>query len=136
MKKDNIINVKVRMNLEREEDRTAWENLRHLDRKKYKSYSRAFIKALNYFTEREQRINADPTPERRKAQEELLMMIAGVVHSSVHSALASMPVIQQVQTYLSEAKEIPDKSPTAIAEVSSQEKAALMDEALDFVNGF
>ena len=64
------------------------------------------------------------------------MMIAGVVHSSVHSALASMSVIPQVQTDLSEVKEIPDKSPTAIAEVSSQEKAALMDEALDFVNGF
>ena len=131
MSKNNIVNIKVRMNLEREEDREAWENLRSLDRKKYKSYSRAFIKAINHLTNKD-----DPKEERRKEQEELLRLIAREVNSSVHSALAPVTSMPQMQTGLTARKETQDTSHVNLEAVSSQEKAALMDDALDFVNGF
>ena len=132
MKKGNIINIKVRMNLDREEDREAWENLRQLDRKKYKSYSRAFIKAINHLTSKD-----DPKEERRKEQEELLKLIAKTVDSSVCNALGPSATISASQKKVTAEKGIPDtSSDTDHEDVSSQEKAALMDEALDFANGF
>ena len=131
MKKDNIINVKVRMNLDREEDRKAWENLRQLDRKKYKSYSRAFLKAINHLASKD-----DPKEERRKEQEKLLRLIAREVNSSVHSALAPVSSTSQMKTGLTAWEETQDPSHADSDPVSSQEKAALLDDALDFANGF
>ena len=137
MKKGNIINVKVRMNLDREEDRKAWENLRGIDRKKYKSYSRAFIKAINYFTDIERGMCDDLRKERRKEQEELLKLIAKTVDSSVCNALGPSATISASQKKVTAEKGIPDtSSDTDHEDVSSQEKAALMEDALDFVNGF
>ena len=136
MKKDNIINVKVRMNLDREEDRKAWENLRQLDRKKYKSYSRAFIKAINCFTDIECGKSDDLRKERRKEQEELLRLIAREVNSSVHSALAPVSSMRQMQAGLTAWEETQDPSHADPEVVSSREKTELLDEAFDFANGF
>lgn len=45
-----IINTNIRLNLEQEEDRRAWEYLQGMDRKQYKSYTRAVVAAINdYF---------------------------------------------------------------------------------------
>lgn len=45
------INTNIRLNLNRPDDRQAWEYLQTLDRKKYKSYSRAIVAAINdYFS--------------------------------------------------------------------------------------
>lgn len=45
-----IINTNIRLNLEREEDRRAWNYLQGMDRKQYKSYTRAVVAAINdYF---------------------------------------------------------------------------------------
>ena len=131
MNKKNIINVKVRMNLDREEDKEAWDNLRHLDRKKHKSYSRAFIKAINYFSEKEQRSKEDRHREKMKEWEELLRLISKEVHSSVWSALST----EEIASRMKEAMKGDAAQPEPKDDVS-QEKEALMDEALDFVNGF
>lgn len=45
----------VRLNLDDEAERRAWEYLRKLDRKKYKSYSRVIATAVNDFFERQER---------------------------------------------------------------------------------
>ena len=136
MKKENIINIKVRMNLDREEDRKAWENLRGIDRKKYKSYSRAFIKAINYFTDIEHGMSDDLRKERRKEQEELLKLITKTVDSSVCNALGPIATIPRSQENVTVKKRMSDTSDKDHEDVSSQEKTALLDEALDFANGF
>ena len=136
MNKDNIVNVKVRMNLSREEDALAWENLRKLDRKKYKSYSRAFIKAINFFSENERRPKEDSLRERRKEQEELLRLIAEEVKSTVQTSLMSVAIIPQGQAAMSTANSTVNIPSRDAEEVPSPEQAVLMDEALDFVNGF
>ena len=44
-----IVNTNIRLNLDNADDRRAWERLQHLDRKLYKSYTRAIVVALNDF---------------------------------------------------------------------------------------
>lgn len=51
--KKRIINTNIRLNLCDEQDRQAWEYLQTMDRKKYKSYTRAVVAALNDYFSRE-----------------------------------------------------------------------------------
>ena len=43
MMERTTINTNIRLNLNKPEDRQAWEYLQSMDRKKYKSYSRAAL---------------------------------------------------------------------------------------------
>lgn len=45
-KERKIINTNIRLNLCDEQDRQAWEYLQTMDRKKYKSYTRACLKNI------------------------------------------------------------------------------------------
>lgn len=67
MKKERkIINTNIRLNLMNEQDRQAWNYLRGMDRKKYKSYTKAVVLALNDYFSRQEQIEADPYLETRK----------------------------------------------------------------------
>lgn len=46
-KERKIINTNIRLNLLDEADRQAWEYLQTMNRKKYKSYTRAVVAAVN-----------------------------------------------------------------------------------------
>ena len=60
MKKERkIINTTIRLNLMNEQDRQAWNYLRGMDRKKYKSYTKAVVLALNDYFSRQEQIEAD-----------------------------------------------------------------------------
>ena len=51
-----IINTNIRFDLKREDDRQAYDYLLHMDRKQFKSYTRAVVAALNdFFSRRENR---------------------------------------------------------------------------------
>ena len=67
-----IINTNIRLNLNRPEDRRAWEYLQRLDRKKYKSYSRAVVAAVNDHFSRQERLAADPYLETREKEDAFL----------------------------------------------------------------
>ena len=54
-----IINTNIRFNLENEADRKAWEHLRSMDRRKYKSYTKAVVAALNDYFDRQDRLATD-----------------------------------------------------------------------------
>ena len=43
----NIFTTTLRLNLDNEDDRRAWEYLRGLDRTRHKSYSSAIVSAIN-----------------------------------------------------------------------------------------
>ena len=67
MKKERkIINTNIRLNLMNEQGRQAWNYLRGRDRKKYKSYTKAVVLALNDYFSRQEQIEADPYLETRK----------------------------------------------------------------------
>ena len=52
---NRIQNLTIRFNLNKSEDRAAWERLRNMDRKQYKSYSKAVITAVNDHFDRQER---------------------------------------------------------------------------------
>lgn len=65
-KERKIINTNIRLNLLDEADRQAWEYLHTMNRKKYKSYTRAVVAAVNDYFGREYEKEEDPYLETRK----------------------------------------------------------------------
>ena len=60
MKTDSaIVNTNLRLNLNRDEDRLAWDYLQNRDRTRYPSYSKTIVIALNDFFRRQQMLAED-----------------------------------------------------------------------------
>ena len=79
MSERRTINTNIRLNLANEDDRRAWEYLQTMDRKKFRSYSRAVVAALNDFFSRKERLAADPFLETRERQEAFLSEVKDAV---------------------------------------------------------
>ena len=92
MKKERkIINTNIRLNLMNEQDRQAWNYLQGMDRKKYKSYTKAVVLALNDYFSRQEQIEADPYLETRKKEDEFLNRVEEAVERG--GARQSMPLV-------------------------------------------
>ena len=85
-----IINTNIRLNLNRLEDRRAWEYLQHLDRKKYKSYSRAVVAAINDYFSRQERLTADPYLETREKENAFLEKVLDTIREGLQSSGAGL----------------------------------------------
>ncbi len=68
---NNIRNTNLRFNLDKEQQRRAWEYLQTMDRQDFKSYSQVISLALVYYFDRYYRTQADPYLETREMGEEL-----------------------------------------------------------------
>ena len=66
------VNTNIRLNLANEDDRRAWVYLQNLDRKRYKSYSRAVVAALNDYFGRQEQLADDPYLETREKEDAFL----------------------------------------------------------------
>ena len=80
------INTNIRLNLNRPEDRQAWEYLQNMDRKKYKSYSRAVVAAINDHFSRQERVVNDPFLESREKEDAFLQKILDTIREGLQSA--------------------------------------------------
>lgn len=86
-----IINTNIRLDLSRPEDLQAWTYLQNMDRKQYKSYTRAVVAALNdYFSQQEKREN-DPYLETREKEDAFLQKVEESIQRGIEKA---KPVIQ------------------------------------------
>ncbi|MDO4563358.1 MAG: hypothetical protein Q4C12_05940 [Clostridia bacterium] len=74
-----IINTNIRLNLDDEADKKAWEYLQGMDRKIYKSYTKAVVIALNEHFERQDKIEADPYLETREKEDIFLQKILDTI---------------------------------------------------------
>ena len=101
--KKRIINTNIRLNLCDEQDRQAWEYLQTMDRKKYKSYTRAVVAAWNDYFSREYRNEADPYLETREKEDDFLerveIAIQEGVKESVPMALAKN-LVEMLQPFV------------------------------------
>lgn len=101
--KKRIINTNIRLNLCDEQDRQAWEYLQTMDRKKYKSYTRAVVAALNDYFSREYIKEADPYLETREKEDDFLerveIAIQEGVKESVPMALAKN-LVEMLQPFV------------------------------------
>jgi hypothetical protein len=144
-KERKIINTNIRLNLLDEADRQAWEYLQTMDRKKYKSYTRAVVAAVNDYFDREYRREEDPYLETREKEDAFLgkvqIAIKEGVKESVPMALAKnlmellYPFIKEVdgtgQTFFQE-----NTTSAFFHESADKEREENVDAALDFADSF
>ena len=125
-----IVNTNIRFNLENEADRKAWERLRNMDRRKYKSYTKAVVAALNDYFDRQERLDADAYLETREKEDAFLKRILDTIEqglkvSSANNAVGNLLQLLAVNT----PKETIAHEPNAADDVD-------MDAALDFAESF
>ena len=94
-----IINTNIRLNLEQEEDCRAWEYLQGMDRKQYKSYTRAVVAAINDYFGRQTRLAEDPYLETREKEDAFLQRVfetieKGIAVSKQDSLLSALMSLQ------------------------------------------
>ena len=119
------INTNIRLNLNRPDDRQAWEYLQTLDRKKYKSYSRAIVAAINDYFSRQELLAHDPYLETREKEDAFLQKVLDTIRESIQASgtggiAALAALLQGVQT-----------APAIDESTSSDED---FDTAMDFIN--
>ena len=84
---NNIRNTNLRFNLDKEQQRKAWEYLQTINRQDFKSYSQVIALALVDYFDRYYRTQSDPYLETREREELFVKQIVGAVENSLKQAL-------------------------------------------------
>ena len=84
---NNIRNTNLRFNLDKEQQRRAWEYLQTMDRHDFKSYSQVISLALVDYFDRYYRTQADPYLETREREELFVKQIVDAVENRLKQAL-------------------------------------------------
>ena len=82
MKNRRIINTNIRLDMTRDADRHAYERLSTMDRKKYKSYSRLVVIAVNEYFERQEQLADDPYLETRAKEDSFLQRVIETIREA------------------------------------------------------
>ena len=85
-----IYTTTLRLNLSDEDDRRAYEHLQRMDKKQYRSYSKAIVTAINDYFERQERLETDPYLETREKEDAFLRRVTEIIEKSLHFAPAAM----------------------------------------------
>jgi hypothetical protein len=124
MMERTTINTNIRLNLNKPEDRQAWEYLQNMDRKKYKSYSRAVVAAINDYFARQDRLANDPFLESREKEDAFLQKVLDTIREGIQASdtgLAGLTaLLRAIQT----------SSPSETKSMSDED----LDIAMDFIN--
>ena len=119
-----IFTTTLRLNLDNEEDRRAWEYLQHRDRKQYRSYSSAVVAAVNDHFSRKERLAADPFLETRERQEAFLQEVKDTIRETLQASGTGLgglaTLMQNVQ-------------PAPLQDEAMSEEA--FDTAMEFISG-
>ena len=84
---NNIRNTNLRFNLDKEQQRRAWEYLQTMDRQEFKSYSQVISLALVDYFDRYYRTQADPYLETREREELFVKQIVDAVESGLTAGI-------------------------------------------------
>lgn len=123
-----VINTNIRFNLDNEADRKAWEHLRNMDRKKYKSYTKAVVIALNDYFDRQERLADDAYLETREKEDAFLKKVLNTVKRGIqeYSAVGLFGGLTQLM----------NKAQSAEPTVANVGNDDYDDTALDFADSF
>lgn len=78
-----IYTTTLRLNLADEDDRRAFAYLQRMDKRQYRSYSKAIVAAVNDHFERRERLAADPYLETREKEDAFLKLIQNIIEKAV-----------------------------------------------------
>lgn len=123
------INTNIRLNLDRADDRQAWEYLQNMDRKRYRSYSRAVVAAINDHFGRLERIRDDPYLETREKEDAFLKKVIETISGALTQAAPALGFSSLVGL-LQSAVQSPEKP------APREQREDLTDLALDFADSF
>ena len=115
-----IYTTTLRLNLADEDDRRAYEHLQRMDKKQYRSYSKAIVTAINDHFERQARLASDPYLETREKEDTFLRRVTGAIEQGLRFAPVGM------MTFM----------PPAAVEAPSAEDDENISAALDFADSF
>ena len=93
-----IVNTNIRLDLSRKDDRQAYEYLRHLDRKQFKSYTRAVVAALNDFFSRLEKRQADPYLETREKEDRFLRRVLDTISEGIRESMSNVQTMTTAPT--------------------------------------
>ena len=83
----NIKSLCIRFNLLKNKDKSAWDILHELDKKKWKSYSNAVILAVTDFFDRQSKTESDPYFETREREERFVGEIVSAVEKAINKEI-------------------------------------------------
>ena len=112
-----IYTTTLRLNLADEDDRRAYEHLQRMDKKQYRSYSKAIVTAINDHFERQARLESDPYLEK---EDVFLRRVTEAIEQGLRFAPVGM---------------LPFTPPAAV-EAPSAEDDENISAALDFADSF
>ena len=115
-----IFTTTLRLNLADEDDRRAYEHLQRMDKKQYRSYSKAIVTAVNDHFERQARLESDPYLETRAKEDAFLRRVTEAIEQGLRFAPAGMLPF----------------TPSAAVETPSAEDDENISAALDFADSF
>ena len=121
------VSTNIRFNLKNEADRKAWEHLQGMDRKKYKSYSKAVICALCEYFKREQKLSNDPYLETREKEDAFLNRILQTIETGLCNNSSSVVLGSLIQLL---------QQPQTNTEHEEKSESSVSDAALDFADSF
>ena len=81
-----IFTTTLRLDMTDEEDRLAWSHLQQMDKKQYRSYSKAIVAAVNDYFGRQEQLAADPYLETREKEDAFLQRIEITVCNALRFA--------------------------------------------------
>ena len=125
MRNRRIINTNIRLDVTREADRRAYERLATMDRKKYKSYSRLVVIAVNEYFDRQERLEDDPYLETRAKEDAFLQRVIDTMREAAQGIMplgllsGIMQAAQTVQTASGESYEAEESADEALAYADS-----------------
>ena len=141
-KERKIINTNIRLNLLDEADRQAWEYLQTMNRKKYKSYTRAVVAAVNDYFSREYEKEEDPYLETREKEDAFLRQVQNAIIEGVKESvpmLLAKNLMELLYPYMNGVGQpfVQEKEETVFAVDSmDREQEENADAALDFADNF
>ncbi|MBU5420722.1 hypothetical protein KQI11_11395 [Acetanaerobacterium sp. MSJ-12] len=115
-----IFTTTLRLNLADEDDRRAYEHLQRMDKKQYRSYSKAIVTAVNDHFERQARLESDPYLETRAKEDAFLRRVMEAIEQGLRFAPVGI---------------LPFTPPTTV-EAPSVEDDENISAALDFADSF
>ena len=115
-----IYTTTLRLNLADEDDRRAYEHLQRMDKKQYRSYSKAIVTAVNDHFDRQARLVSDPYLETREKEEAFLRRVTETIEQGLRFAPVGMLPF----------------TPPAAAEAPSAEDDENISAALGFADSF
>ena len=115
-----IYTTTLRLNLTDEDDRRAYEHLQRMDKKQYRSYSKAVVAAINDHFERQARLESDPYLETREKEDAFLRRVTEAIEQGLRFAHVGM---------------LPFTPPAAVEALSAEDDENI-SAALDFADSF